>query len=505
MVFNQIGLKGRKGYILSKSVLGILFGTFALFTLQLYSLGDPIQPSLSLKELPLQILSIEETLQPFLLQQSALELLDTEDHTLRRVSVQEPRQRFEGSDSLLWNVSYPTHECKTEWFPENHWTDRDLRVDGDVGNGQQLFGTVAAQHAIWQHQHPSTCVDKKFLVYEALGPEHGIGSILHAMGVALQAALNLDRILVLYPQPAFEWTNGLFCQGTSTLDQCYFEPLSNCTVADAFGNMSVSLDSLWRFSELSLDSYNRYDSDWRFSEKILGSSVRTVAENFEDSKNIINVLRGETPHMFHSLLKAGNLSEKNFYWWRAQSVAYIVRPNHRTLFELKLRRNFYFNNKRLERGTISVHIPYGENRDPENQSPDKWISYLQSAEALVSRYPNLQRKIFLSTEDPLAISFFSKLTSWTVMWTKVKRVSGKNIITRPNQALGSFVSRFGWDEEFLNSLLNLQLALECDGSVGHLSSNWNRLIDELKSTVRCKHNRAYADIVQGFNISNYFW
>jgi hypothetical protein len=52
-------------------------------------------------------------------------------------------------------------------------------------------------------------------------------------------------------------------------------------------------------------------------------------------------------------------------------------------------------------------------------------------------------------------------------------------------------------EEVLNSLLHLDLALQCDGFVGTLSSNWCRLIDELRSTVRCKAHAPYVDAQQG--------
>ena len=51
----------------------------------------------------------------------------------------------------------------------------------------------------------------------------------------------------------------------------------------------------------------------------------------------------------------------------------------------------------------------------------------------------------------------------------------------------------GPSNEFLWSLLNLQLALEADAWVGTLTSNWCRLIDELRSTVRCKAEFPYAD------------
>jgi hypothetical protein len=59
-------------------------------------------------------------------------------------------------------------------------------------------------------------------------------------------------------------------------------------------------------------------------------------------------------------------------------------------------------------------------------------------------------------------------------------------------------------EEVLNSLMNLDLALDCDAWVGTLSSNWCRLIDELRSTSRCKANGIYRDAAQPYPPTNYF-
>lgn len=483
--------------MLTKAISFVLGGTFLLFLLQLYSADQPLQM------FSLQISPMQEQME-----------LHSEEETFTEASpdfqgVLTRRLDFKGTNTTLWNTTYPRQRCDLHLFPAGHWTGRQSNNPGNSTQepsnhtGQQLYGSIAAQHAIWKHQHPKNCSEMKFVVYEALGPEHGIGTILHHLGVALQAAIDLDRILVLYPQPNYEWVNGWFCNETSALDECYFEPLSSCTIADAFGNREPNLDNLWRHSELSLESYHCDESNPKFSERLLGFSLREAMKSY-DTPNIMQHLRSKTPHMFHTLLQAGNLSESSYQWWRAQSVAYIVRPNARLLNELKNRRNFFFTMEPLERGTISVHIPYSHHLKDERTASNE--VYLQSAESLVSRHPNdLQRRIFLTTEDPDAIRFFSKLTNWTVTWTNVTRIPTNENITDPNAALNNFASRFGWDEEFINSLLNLDMAMECDGFVGQLSSNWNRLIDELRSTVRCKFDRVFVDVVQGFDISNYFW
>ena len=63
---------------------------------------------------------------------------------------------------------------------------------------------------------------------------------------------------------------------------------------------------------------------------------------------------------------------------------------------------------------------------------------------------------------------------------------------------GKFASQIRWTKEFLTSLLSLQLALECDGWVSMIMSNWNRLI-------WCKYDHPYLDVCQGTNITDYVW
>lgn len=56
-----------------------------------------------------------------------------------------------------------------------------------------------------------------------------------------------------------------------------------------------------------------------------------------------------------------------------------------------------------------------------------------------------------------------------------------------------YIEKVGPSKDFLGSLLNLQLALECSAWVGTLSSNWCRLIDQLRATVGCKATLPFSD------------
>lgn len=214
----------------------------------------------------------------------------------------------------------------------------------------------------------------------------------------------------------------------------------------------------------------------------------------------LSFLVQETPVMFHKLLTSGNMSKSFYYWWRAQASAYIVRPNVRTLLELDRRRDLVFGGEDIEEGTVSMHVRHGDKWKEMTLADD--ATYLKAVEELmaIDEQPKaLKRNIFLSTEDAATVEFFSNVKNWTTRWTNVSRVSDST--TSPV----SFAVRIGWNEEFLNSLLSLQLALECDAWVGQIPSNWCRLIDELRHTTRCKHHHLYYDVMTGTAIKDYDW
>ena len=112
--------------------------------------------------------------------------------------------------------------------------------------------------------------------------------------------------------------------------------------------------------------------------------------------------------------------------------------------------------------------------------------FMKAATQLQTTVPDLQRRIFISTEDPSVVASSSKYSKeWDVLYTKVDR---ENL---PGFAR---LAKFGGVEDMLNSLMNLQLAVECDAWICTLSSNWCRLIDALRSVVAGKADRPYVDI-----------
>lgn len=82
---------------------------------------------------------------------------------------------------------------------------------------------------------------------------------------------------------------------------------------------------------------------------------------------------------------------------------------------------------------------------------------------------------------------------WELAFTDVPRLDDD-----PDMTTRLYAETIGPTTEMLNSLVNLDLALQASAWIGTLSSNWCRLIEELRATVGCAAHLPYVDAVQGF-------
>ncbi|CAK9275928.1 unnamed protein product [Sphagnum jensenii] len=347
-------------------------------------------------------------------------------------------------------------KCEPELFPSKYWTGQRLNQSAQVTDRR---GSPDKQR---------------------------IGSTIHVTTIALGMALETGRILVLYPTPNLSWVKGVFCEDYDTLDTCYFEPITSCSVYDIFGGKLEKLDDI-----PEIDMSGNVDQSHL---TVLRAHPLAIVVSWPASIQL------SVPDQFHKLLSMSGMQENQWcHWWRAQAVAYIVRPNGRTLRELDSRRRlaFFSPTKRsipgqsrftfdmVINGRRVLWLPTNSTYDWQKSC---WTNSRTSPHATSSSAP----------KDPNIVQFFAKVTTnWNVSWTNVSRVDDSTISPM------DYAARIGWTEDFLNSLLSLELALECDAFVGMYSSNWERLINELRSTVRCKAHFPYVDVHQGWNISNY--
>mmetsp|Transcript_9470 Transcript_9470/g.16765 ORF Transcript_9470/g.16765 Transcript_9470/m.16765 type:complete len:408 (+) Transcript_9470:311-1534(+) len=343
---------------------------------------------------------------------------------------------------------YPTESCDYNFGAPRAWKATPRDVSGAV-----LFGTRFAQHVIWQRQHPFDCSLKRFIVYFA-NDNHGIGSTVHCIGQYLSLAMTLGRILILGDGGL--WTSGTFCTGARRIDECFFEPLSSCSYDDIPSNIS------------------QYDGTHNQTDQF----VRADGMKISDWKAV--------PQEFYKVLRVSGIPKSGWsFWWRCQSSAFIVRPNVRTKQAMDIARSATFN-FRIDPGVIAVYIRRG---DKITESPGMITSdepFLLAAEKMWRSNRLLTNSIYLSTEDNATVDYFVANSSWKVMHTNVSRFhEQKSPLTHAKQ--------IGPTVEFINSLVSLDLSLRCDGFVAAMVSNWGRLINELRSTVRCKANHPFSD------------
>ena len=117
--------------------------------------------------------------------------------------------------------------CAPGDFDASYWT-----ADGAPGAqpGTALVGTTHAQRVIYQHQHPADCAGLRFLVYRPC--PHGIGSNIHVMGQALSLAMRFNRVLMVAEDREHPYYDRDYCPPGTSVHDCYFEPVSNCSWAD---------------------------------------------------------------------------------------------------------------------------------------------------------------------------------------------------------------------------------------------------------------------------------
>eukprot|EP00993_Chasmostoma_nieuportense_P000046 NODE_1042_length_1690_cov_18.112604_g979_i0.p1 GENE.NODE_1042_length_1690_cov_18.112604_g979_i0~~NODE_1042_length_1690_cov_18.112604_g979_i0.p1 ORF type:complete len:318 (+),score=71.86 NODE_1042_length_1690_cov_18.112604_g979_i0:544-1497(+) len=295
-----------------------------------------------------------------------------------------------------------------------------------------LLHTKQFQAWFWHHQHPPTCHDKQFFL---MGTHNsGIGSAIHVLTEYALRAMALGHILLEMGRFHFSPPDCLN-QGL----ECYFLPLANCTVKD------VPVAQIHYGSE----------KDWTSTDT-------------------------------HARLPFPPYTRMHKSWWRAQFAAYIARPTPKLSEYLIRKRQELFPNG-LARHTIGIHVRHGDKFHEANPQP--LPKYMRAAmELRLQRYPDA-RHVWLSTEDPLVIQEAEERYSdqWQFNYTNFKRVQG-------SLAIIELAQQIGIENTVLHSMLNLFLAVETAGGVGTLSSNWCRLIHELRATWAQKANSAYISV-----------
>jgi len=193
------------------------------------------------------------------------------------------------------------------------------------------------------------------------------------------------------------------------------------------------------------------------------------------------------------------------YWWRGQSVAYLMRLNDAALAAVRqLRTDAALISRAggpgltaaraaalpLPPGAIHAHVRHGDKyTEMQLQGTER---YTNASRALVQDQPlALHRVLFVSTENPDVPAEAAGILvplGWTVLhWA----------IRRSNRGPLQQVEDLGADAAGATTRTHLQqmmMSLEADAWVGTRGSNWNRLLDELRCIWVDKCGNSYVEV-----------
>ena len=105
--------------------------------------------------------------------------------------------------------SYWQNKVMSQETMEKHKLWPDVISKFDFMHGETMYGLEEALDVIYKHQHPVDCKNSKFLISGMF--ESGFGSEQHVIGVGLAAAMNLNRVYIMYPERKYESGTACCC------------------------------------------------------------------------------------------------------------------------------------------------------------------------------------------------------------------------------------------------------------------------------------------------------
>lgn len=375
-----------------------------------------------------------------------------------------------------------------------------------------VYGMEYALEAIWKHQHPEDCSKVKFLINGF--HNGGFGSEIHVLGAVLGLGLAMGRVVLQNPfvHEAVMWeTDNPFCQASGNRSlSCYYEPWSSCTVFDALGPNAMRMlrnvppkHTPFKHPDFvgfpfPTDQVPKIQDDAAFREQFLAqhASTKTVMVKVPGWMKF-----GIVPPMFAPLLACSSVQPRfHYYWWRAISTAYIMRPNAATLDWLSKHRMALYDKSEEY---VSIYIRRGDKSIEAKLPP---VHNFTSALGMIyergymEAVANEKRLLFVASEDSKVLA---SMKDWV---TRHKRFEMHYTEVFDRQGLlaersAEERSRGGrprgpdhHPEEYLSMLLNVHYLVRGSAYICTLSSNFCRVIDELRATVAAKADRVYVDL-----------
>jgi len=376
----------------------------------------------------------------------------------------------------------------------------NLFTKDDIMDENVIYGFNTAIREVWTHQHPLDCSRAKFMI--SSGWMGGFASVPHVEGVALAIAMELGRILLPHPDGVVRgaprdfgfhidhgWqVDNEYCrnQNTTSLD-CYYESWSSCTIEDALRGRSIKdIPDIW-LNELDIIAIRESGNT------TLPLRIRRRTRRFRVIQ-YINYFNHFTfiPKMLRPIADCSPMRNGfQYYWWRAISATYMMRPNARTLAEIEKYSTLTIDWSKET--CVAAHVRLGDKGAEMKLVP--LDMYLLAAENLweqgiMRRGPEQNVPVlFISSDDPevyVNATLWGKLKGWRVVYTSLvdkAKLSSRLDHIALEEAKRSPGGLQHHEFEYFSMILNLDYALRCHAWICPLQSNTCRLIDEMRATV----------------------
>jgi hypothetical protein len=192
---------------------------------------------------------------------------------------------------------------------------------------QELYFNYAIDF-IYRHQHPNDCAKAKYLV--SSGYNKGYIHDIHVEGYGLAVALEMNRIYIPNRKKSQAYSydrqrNFYECTDFYSID-CYYELWSHCSWKDVDKILSHQRNII-RMIHPNEEQNEEYLKTGHLSESLI--------ERYRNEKVIgINIHDKELPYrriipkQFSFITDRDVISkDRRYYWWRAISASYLLRPN----------------------------------------------------------------------------------------------------------------------------------------------------------------------------------
>lgn len=343
------------------------------------------------------------------------------------------------------------------------------------------------------------------------------------MSVGLALAMKMNRVYVQNPdgpkisnERSNHWQiENHFCknQGKQNLE-CYFEPWTHCSNDDIFGKgIPPNLTELRNNKETFISEIEFVaDNRWNTTERVVLLNTR-------------GDVRDPIPDIVDLTVRCSPISQPQaYYLWRAVSTAFFLRPNEKTL---KLFQYHALPFDSRSEKCVSAYVRHGDKHVEMTLKPFEmyaeaskllWESGLVKVDSatahanihasLAASDPNKKTVtanekgvpvMFLGSEDPIVIEKGTKWgieNNWKVLYSNVfdRTAVSASLNFTVQQDLRMHRTDRHHPLEYFSMLLNLHYHMKCSAFVCTQSSNFCRVIDELRATSANKANRHYVDL-----------